>query len=206
MNLRAAALALIIFLLLAAPGLAVTYKSTDGTLTLNAGQIDIFSDKLVATGKAHIHWVDAPKKTTMDADAEKMVVTTMPEQTAPAAPAKGAKAAKSARMTIKSAVLTGPVKLIYVMTDANGKSTITANADNADFDGKANLAHLTGNVRIVNDNPAMFSAPASMTGDKATLNLKPSGPDDFRFRVESSPGVSNITVTPKAKPEADKNK
>lgn len=205
MNLRAAALALIIFLLLAVPGLAVTYKSTDGTLTLNAGQIDIFSDKLVATGKAHIHWVDAASKTVLDANAEKMVVTTMPEQVPPAAPAKGAKAPKP-RTTIKSAVLTGPVKLTYVMTDANGKSTITANADNADFDGKANLAHLVGNVRIVNDNPALFSAPASMSGDKATLNLKPSGPDDFRFRVESSPGASNITVTPKAKPEADKNK
>lgn len=198
MNLRAAALALIILVLLAAPGLAVNYKSADGTLTLNAGQIDIHSDKLVATGKAHIRWVDGVRKTVMDADASKMVITIMSEQTTPAANSKNPKAAKSVRTVIKSAALTGPVKMVYVTTDASGKSTITANADNANFDGKANLACLLGNVRIVNDNPALFSSAATMNGDKATINLKPSGPDDFRFRIETSPGNSSISVTPKA--------
>ena len=202
MKLRAAALALMIALVAAAPGLAVTYKSSDGTMTLNANQIDILAHGFVATGNARIHYMDPAKKTTMDANAKKMVVTMMNEQpAAAAAPAKDAKKAKTASMAIKSAVLTGPVKMVYVSTDANGKSTVNASADNADFDGLSNLAHLIGNVKITNDNPAMFSAPATMSGDKATLNLKPSGPDDFRFRVESSPGTSEITVTPTPSPK-----
>jgi lipopolysaccharide export system protein LptA len=198
MKSRAAALALIIFILLTVPALAVTYKSSDGTMVLHATEIDVHQHGFTATGNAHIQYVDTVKKTTMNADAKKMVVTFMTEQV-PATgtdPAKGAKAPK-ARTTIKSAVLTGPVDMTYIATDANGKSTIKATADNADFDGISNLAHLTGNVKIVNDNPAQFSAPATMTGDKATLNLKPSGPDDFRFRIETSPGMSSITVTPK---------
>lgn len=199
MNLRAAALALIVFLLLAAPAFAVSYKSSDGLLNLEAAKIDVLSDKLIATGKAHVHWVDTIRKINVNANAEKIVVATMPEQVpAPKAPpAKGAKAAKP-RTTIKTATFTGPVTMVYVITDATGKSTITANCDNADFDGIANLGYLVGNVKIVNDNPSMFSVPATMNGDKATINLKPSGPDDFRFRVETSPGVSSITATPKA--------
>lgn len=203
MNLRTTVLALIIFILLAAPGLAVTYKSSDGALALSASRIDVTSNALTATGKAHIHWADVAAKTVLDANAEKMVIAMMPEL-ASGSKAASAKGAKS-RMVIKSAVLTGPVKMTYISTDASGKSTVTANADNADFDGISNLAHLTGNVKIVNDNPAMFSAPATMSGDKATLNLKPSGPDDFRFRVETSPGVSTITATPKpAAPKEEK--
>jgi len=91
--------------------------------------------------------------------------------------------------------------MVYTTVDANGViSKTTATADSADFDGATNLAHLVGNVKITNDNPALFAEPAVMVGDKATVNLAPNpGPDDFRFRVESSPGVSSITVTPKAK-------
>lgn len=197
MHTRAIALALIILVLLVGPTLAVTYKSADGTLALSASRIDVTSNGLTAVGKAHILWADKAAKTVLDADAEKMLITLMPEP-APdpkAAPPKGAKATKS--MVVKSATLTGPVKMVYVVTDAEGKSTTTANADNADFDGVTNLARLVGRVKIVNENPALFSEPATMTGDKATINLKPSGPDDFRFRVETNPGVSTITVTPK---------
>lgn len=195
MNLRAAAFALIISMFVVGSALAVTYKSTDGTLTLEARSIDVMSSKLVASGKAHIQWVDRTRKTSTTADAEKIVVVTM---TSPAKPAaKGEKAQKPAT-TIKSAVLSGPVRIMQVSTTASGKSTITATADSADFDGIANVAHMVGNVRVVNDDPALFSVPATMSGDKATLNLKP-GPEDFRFRIETAePRISTITATPKA--------
>lgn len=204
MKLRAAALALIIMALLAAPVLAVNYESADGTLKLSAGRIDIGTNRLVAVGNAHIHYFDSIKKTTMDADAAKILVTTMQQQpVAPKATVKGAKAPR-ATTAVKTAVLSGPVKMIYITVDSSGKATITANADNADYDGITNLAHLTGDVKIVNDNPTLFSAPATMSGDVATLNLKPSGPDDFRFRVESSPGTAAVTVTPKPQKQGEK--
>lgn len=192
MSLRNAIVCIVAASLMVTPGFATTYKSPDGTLTLSARSVEIYTDKLVAAGKAHVKWVDPQTKATLEADAEKIV--------AKVAVGKGAKPAKGST-PVQSADLTGPVKMVYTIVDANGAtSKIVATADSADFDGATNLAHLVGHVKITNENPAVFAEPAVMVGDKATVNLAPNpGPDDFRFRVESAPGVSSITVTPKAK-------
>ncbi len=199
---RVPAIALIMILMIAAPGAATTVEveTADGAMTLVASDILVLGNGFVATGSARIKWVDPVRKAILNAEAKKITVTIANEQPpAATASAKGAKTARP-RTVIKSAVLAGPVKMTYVTTGPNGKSTITANANNADFDGRTNLARLTGNVKIVNDDPALFSVPATMTGDKATVNLKPVGPEDFRFRVETAePGTSTITATPRAR-------
>ncbi len=176
---------------LVAPGFASTYKSQDGALVVSARAIDMKADALVASGKAHVHYADSVAKSILEVDAEKITVVI----------AKKSATNSNSKTALKSAVLAGPVKLVYTSPDSNGSiSKITATADCADFDGVTNLAHLTGNVKIVSVNPSMFVEPAVMVGDKATVNLMPNpGPDDFRFRIESSPGVSTITVTPKPK-------
>ncbi len=179
------------------PGLAATYKSPDGTLFLSARTIDVNgkTDTFVATGKAHVLVKDPTAGTSLEADAEKMTVVVNW--------AKNAKSGKAATggASLKSANMAGPVTMVYTFPDSSGGiSKFTATADNADFDGATSMAHLTGHVKIVNENPAIFAEPAVMVGDKATVNLSPNpGPEGFRFRVESSPGVSTITVTPKPK-------
>jgi len=179
---------------LVTPGLAVTYKSSDGSLALSARTIDVSAkaDSVIASGKAHVHFSDPVTKTTLEADAGKIVVVVFSSKTGKSA---------VGRTSIKSADLSGPVTMVYTFPDSSGGiSKITATADSADFDGTSNVAHLTGHVKIVNENPAVFAEPAVMVGDKATVNLSPNlGAADYRFRVESSPGVSTITVTPKPK-------
>lgn len=204
---KAAILAILAVGLLVTHGLAATYKpsdtaaakpasagltkygTTDGTFLLEAKTVEGSDNKMIATGKAHVRSYDPATKRTLDAYAEKMVVVRCK-------PVKG----KPGSM-IQSAELTGPVKMVYIMVDANGVTTKTvATADSADFDGVTSVAHLVGNVKITNENPALFALPAVMSGDKATVNLSPNlGPEDVRFRVESAPGVSSITVTPNAK-------
>jgi lipopolysaccharide export system protein LptA len=185
----------IVALALVTPGPAATYKSSDGTLTMSARTIDMRADALLASGKAHVRFADPVAKASLEADADKITVVV--------GSSKSGKTAKGAigGAALKSATLAGPVTMVYTFPDSGGGiSKITATADNADFDGATNMAHLTGHVKIVNENPAIFAEPAVMVGDKATVNLSPNpGPEDFRFRVESSPGVSTITVTPKPK-------
>lgn len=190
MNWKVIASAVLFCFVLAASAGATTYTSSDGTFSLSAKSVEIYSARLVASGNAHVKWLDRANKTTLDANAEKITVTTMQ------AP-KGDKNAKSTTV-VKTATLLGPTRMVYTFVDASGPSKVTATADNADYDGATNLAHLTGNVRISNENPALFAEPATMTGDSAVVNLKP-GPDDFRFRIESSPGMSTITATPQPK-------
>lgn len=206
---RAAILAILAVGLLVTPGLSAAYKpsgkaaakpavasmpkfaTADGSFLLEARTVEGNENKLVAAGSAHIRSHDAVTKTTLDAYATKIVVSV-------------ARVPKGKTGTpIKSAELTGPVKMVYVAVDPSGvMSKTVATADNADFDGTANVAHLVGHVQITNENPALFYQPAVMCGDRATVNLSPNlGPDDVRFRVESSPGTSSITVTPKPKEE-----
>ena len=69
------------------------------------------------------------------------------------------------------------------------------------------MAYLTGNVKIVSENPAMFAEPSVMTGDEAVVNLKPNlGPEEFSFSIKSSSGASKVEVTPKPKEEAKKKR
>lgn len=181
--------------LLVTPGLAATYKSPDGTLSVSARTIDVNAraDTFVATGKAHVSVKNPVARTSLAADAEK--ITVVVGSIKDAKPGKSAVAGTS----LKSATLAGPVTMVYTFPNsAGGVSKITATADNADYDAESDIAHLIGHVKIVNDDPALFAEPAVMTGDRATVNLSPNpSPDSFRFRVESSPGMSTITVTPK---------
>jgi lipopolysaccharide export system protein LptA len=206
---KTAMLAVLIACLLVSPGLSATkpsgkaakpagelikYESQDHTLRLEAQTIEGTDLRLVATGKAHVWRHDPIAKTSLEASAERIVVII--------APSKDGKVAKgTAAASIKTANLFGPVTMIYLGPDSSGNPTkITACADNADFDGATSLAHLVGNVKLTSENPALFSEPAVMSGDKATVNVCPNvGPDGFRFRVESSPGVSTVTVAPKPK-------
>ena len=101
---------------------------------------------------------------------------------------------------VDSTTMAGPVTMVYTSDKKGSESKITATADKADFDGTTNVAHLTGHVKIVNDNPAMFAEPVVMIGDRATVDLSPNlGPEDMRFRVESSSGESTITGALKPK-------
>ena len=206
---RAAILAILAAGLLVTPGFSAAYKPTgkaaakpasseltsfkapDGSLSLEARTIEGNENRLVASGSAHIRTHDSATKTTLDAYAAKIVVAIMKVP-------KGSKGSP-----IRSADMTGPVKMVYVTVDPSGVTSKTiATADSADFDGTANVAHLVGNVKITNENPALFSQPAVMCGDRATVNLTPNlGPDGVRFRLESSPGASTITVTPRPKEE-----
>ena len=148
--------------------------------------------KLILSGSAHIETVDKATKTTFEADASKITTTFF-----------SAKIKAQGLGAVKNATMQGRVKLVYVTVDASGNPVkTTATADKATYDGADRLAHLTGNVKIVSENPAVFAEPAVMTGDTAVVNLKPNlGPDEMRFRVESSPGQSTIEVTPAAKPK-----
>jgi lipopolysaccharide export system protein LptA len=168
----------------------VTGGSSDGRIGWAARVVEMRADNaIVASGQAHLRYSDPAAKTTLDAYAEKMTIVTEAVK-----PSRGGSIVKSASMA-------GPVKIVSTFPDSSGAiSTVTATADSADYDGATNIAHLAGNVKIVNENPAIFAEPAVMVGDKATVNLSPNvRPEDFRFRVESSPGLSTITVTPKPK-------
>lgn len=201
---KAAVLVMVAMCLLVTPGLAASYKSLDGSVALSAKSIGATAgDVLVADGKVHLHYASTDAKTTLEADADKIVAVLIQRKKS-AKGATGVGSTKSVTSAIKSATLTGPVTMVCTFPDEkNGAITkITATADDADFDGATNVAHLTGHVKIVSENPAIFDGPAVMVGDKATVNLTPNlGPDQFRFRVESTSGLSTITATPKAKEE-----
>jgi hypothetical protein len=222
---KAAILAILAVGLLVTHGVAATYKPSGELATLGSAQenfvlkaesirVNDVQGVAVASGRAHIWCSDPAKKATLEADAAKIVVVRNPTQSPKAAKAAGG--GLSAKLSIKSAVLTGPVRLVYSGPakliqsgpdaklvhpgpDASGTMVkVTATADNADFDGIANVAHLVGNVKIISENPALDAAPTVMTGDRATVNLtRDLGPDDFRFSFEGSPAA--ITATPKPK-------
>lgn len=155
-------------------------------------------DRVTVTGNAHVESKDKVAQTSFSADASKIVVqffTTKP------------KAGTQGIALVKSGDFSGPVKMVYSVV-ANGNMTKTiADADSATFSGADQLARLTGNVKITQEDPAHFAEPAVMTGEAATVNLnKAVSPEGFRFRIETpSPGLSTMTVTPKAKPEAQKD-
>ncbi|NLN75358.1 MAG: hypothetical protein GX139_03520 [Armatimonadetes bacterium] len=166
-------------------------QSRDGSFRLEAKTIMGSDNRFEAVGKAHLSRNDPVTKTVLEADAEKIVITTAPK-------------AKSG-MSIQTAELTGPVKMLYSITDENGSTTKTiATADSATFNGEAQTADLLGNVKITHENPAIFSTPAVMAGDKAVIYLNPDvGDNQYRFRVESTSGLSTITATPKSRQETD---
>jgi Tfp pilus assembly protein PilE len=177
----------------------VTLK--DGkTLVLNADSIEnLYSPRTVVTGRpAHVKVFDPAKKSEMDTCASKIIVTL----------SGSGKSEVKAASSIKSADLTGSPQIIYKAPDnKTGDQTITTvTGTHAVYDGEKDTVTLQGNVKIISDNPAIFQAPAVMTGDEAIVYLsKDLGPDDVRYKIWSSPGVSSITATPKAKEETKTN-
>lgn len=171
---------------------AATYRSPDGSIVLEAAQISYSPGKVTGSGKVHVTSTDKAAGTNLEADASKIVVTF-------ASPLSGKRGLGVG--LIKEAQLAGPVRLVYAANQPGGvRTATTATCDGATFSGAQQLAHLDGNVRIVHDDPSLFDQPAVMTGDKATVNLKSVlGPDEVRFRIESSPGASRIELTPKPK-------
>lgn len=221
-----------------------SFKAADGSsVTVSASTISgLGTQTLVLTGSASVKSVNSGTKTNFEAEGKKMTVVFFQKP--------GAKAAAPGVGAIKSADITGSVKMVSSMIDpaTGARTTTTITGDKATYDGPTQMAHVTGNVKMVSDNPAMFQSlavmtgdkaatgvrttttitgdkatydgltqmayvtgnvkmisdnptmfqsPAVMTGDKATINLKPNiGPDDARFSIESSPGLSRIEVTP----------
>ena len=170
------------------------YKTPDGsTIFVSASKIAGFgSPKLVMTGNAQVKRSSKVTNTTFEAEGAKMTVVLFEQ--------KGAKSATPGIAGVKSADIAGPVKLVYITNDpASGNKTITTvTGNNATYNGTTQLAHIIGNVKLVSDNPAVFESPGVLTGESATINLKPKlGEDEFRFEIEGSP--SRIELTPKEK-------
>ena len=161
---------------------------------------DYFS-RIEAVGGVHIEAVNKPAKTSLVADSDKLTVIRFTDPKT--------KGTLQGLDSIKRAEFVGPVKMVYVapkpVPDISGKmisevmTKIEATADNAVFDGVTGIACLTGHVKIIQDDPSLFSAPAVMTGDKALINLKRApGAEDYDFKIESITGPSKIEVVPKA--------
>lgn len=186
----------------AAPKAAPTFSY--GGLSARGNAIEFHTDtatnqldRITITGNAHVESKDKAAQTTFSADSSKITVHFFTEKP---------KAGTQGIALVKNGDFTGPVKMVYTAI-ANGAMTKTiATADSATFTGEDQLAKLSGNVKITQEDPAHFEVPAVMNGDQATVNLNRTlAPDGFRFRIESTPGMSTMTVTPKAKTEAKKN-
>ncbi len=173
----------------AAPA-ASKVQSKDGAFRLEAKTISGSDNRFVASGNARLFTKDEPNKTTLEVDAQKIVLT-VGQQTAK----------NKSGMNIQSAELTGPVKIKYFVTAENDVPTSTiATADSASFDGATQVINLFGNVQITYDNPAIFAEPAVMAGDKAVIHTAPNlDKHQMRFSVESTNGLSTITAVPKEK-------
>ncbi len=203
MKINIAALLMIVLTASAAVAQVTTgeFKAPDGsTIVISAVEIEGFgSPKMVLRDKAHVKSFDKTGGTTMDAQADKIVVTFLTGS-----------GGQQAINSIKSAEFTGSPKITYTTKDPQTGATVrtVATSKTATYDGVAQMAYLKGDVKVTNENPAIFQGPAVMTGDEATINLKSNiGPDEVRFRIRSNPpGVSTIEATPKPKEAAGTSK
>ncbi len=170
---------------------AATYKSIDNKVVITAPVIEFTSSGVVAKGGAHIQYADPKTQSQIVADAKEVSLTLLQKA--------GANQADS--VPIKQADMKGNVHLVSNGVDENGvKWTADAKCDKAVYTGADQLAKLTGNVQINYTNPALFDGPCVVSGDKATVNTKKAlAEDEFRFRIESAPGVSKVEVTPTPK-------
>jgi len=181
-----------------------TFKTADGgTIAIQCVEIEgIGTDRIVLRDSARTKLFDKAGALVFDAQADKIIVTFFTNA--------GKNTEKANAMIVKSAELVGSPKIVYTSKDATTGvvMTTTATSRAATFDGTEQAAYLTGDVKIVNENPALFEGPAVMTGDEAMVNLKsPLGPDDVRFRIRSNPpGLSKIQASPKPREGADKKK
>lgn len=176
---------------------AADYGSKDGNVQISAPVIEYATPKISASGGVHLEARDPVAKSNLVADAKSISVTL--------GNTPGVKAGSTLSI-IKTAYMQGPLKMVFTSTQAGGTpSKSTASADKAEYDSVDGLVTLTGNVKITNENPALFDAPAVATGEKATINLRPGkeGESAFRFRIESTTGMSRVEVTPKQQQNQD---
>lgn len=189
------AAAVVAVLAAGAVAFGATYASPDSSVVVTASAIELAQNRVVATGRARVVAADKAAGTKLEADAAKIQVVFL-----------GDPGARPGIGSVKNAEMAGPVKMVYTSArPGEAVTTVSASADSASYDGKTGVAKLTGNVKITSDDPSRFATPAVMTGDVASVNLRADlGPEDFRFRLESSPGVSRIEVTPKPQEKPDK--
>ena len=190
----AALLATAFVIALGSASYAATYKSADSKVLITAPVIEFSATGVNAKGGAHIEATDPRNQSRMEADAKDVSVTF-------SSTPGGATNASS----IKKASMKGGVHIVYNFVENGTKVSVDSKCDEAIYTGADQMARLTGNVRIVYTNPALFDGPSIVSGDKATVNTKPALKDDeFRFRIESAPGLSKVEITPKT--EAEKTK
>ena len=177
--------------------MAADYNSKDGNVKIAAPVIEYAASKITASGGVHLEAKDPVQKGELVADAKSVTVTL--------GVTPGVKAG-STLSVVKTAVMQGPVKMVFISTEVPGVPTkSTASADKAVYNSVDGLVILTGNVKITNENPTLFDAPAVATGEKATINLHPGkdGESAFRFRIESTSGMSKVEITPKQQQKQD---
>jgi len=182
---------------------AATYKSPDGGVVITAPTIEVATSGVIgviAKGGVHLEYSNPKEKTHMVADAKEVVATLSPK-----AGQKATDMSNTKQLDIKQVEMKSNVRLDYTgVNDAGVPFNVDSKCDNAIYTGSDQLARLAGNVEINYTDPSVFDGPCVVTGDKATVNTKKTlAEGEFRFRIESSPGVSKVEATPKPKPEAE---
>ncbi len=170
---------------------AATYKSKDGSIAISGRVIEFASSsRLVVNENVKVKAVDPKAHTMLEVFCNKVTIDLYQ---------KTGQNADESLGSIKEADFFGPLKIVYTTKDESGQNAVsTATSKSGRIDGAKQLLYLEGGVTITHTNPAEFESPVVATGDTATVNLAQNiGEDDFRFRIESSPGVSKIEVTPR---------
>ncbi|MCX8052256.1 MAG: hypothetical protein N3B12_00465 [Armatimonadetes bacterium] len=155
------------------------------------------SSRLVIKGNARVKLFDKTAGTQMNSEADTITVLLSPN------PSPGQSAVKSAELIGSPKVTYTAPKIIKdeKTGQISGRVTVTtvATADSITYDGVKGIAVLTGQVKIIQDDPSMYAEPAEVTGDKATWNLRPSPESgDYDFKIESTTGPGRIEVVPKS--------
>lgn len=167
---------------------AATFKSANVSIT--APTIEYTGGGMNLKGGAHVDYVDPITNARMVADAKEIVIALLPSS--------GGK--ETAASSIRQATMKGGVHVVYtgVEKKTGSKVKMDCKCDNAVYTGADQLARLNGNVRIEYTDPSRFDGPSVISGDKATVNTKTDlAEDELRFRIESSPGLSKVEITPK---------
>ena len=143
MKLKAA----IIAVALAALSVGALWASTLAirNIDASASEISYTTSSVVLNGSAHVLSQDNATKKSFDAVAKKIIVNLY---------SGNDKAKASGLAAVKSATMDGPVKIVYTELDASGNTVkTTATADSATYSGGDQMAHLMGNVKIVEREP-----------------------------------------------------
>ena len=119
--------------------------------------------RVIASNSVYLKLVSKADRSLFEANADTMTVITFEDIFG--------KTTRKGLELIKSADMAGPVKIVYVKTDpATGSRTTTVStADKAFYNGADMSMKLTGNVKIVSEDP---KGTTVMTAEVATAYLK----------------------------------